>query len=97
MFGVRTSFPTSFWSARSEFIPFQEPEPEEGQEEKSMFNEEPCMDDKRFVLDKREKLKGKKKEQRERATPGYKLLKKLHQEQQIEDSLVRVIRNLTIH
>ena len=94
MFGVRTSFPTSFWSARSEFVPFQEPEAEEFEEEYK--TQEPCMDDKKDVVDKRDKLKGKKKEQQERAIPGYKLLKKLHQQQQLEDSLVRVVKNLSL-
>ena len=54
------------------------------------------MDDKKDVVDKREKLKSKKKDQQERAIPGYKLLKKLHQQQQLEDSLVRVVKNLSL-
>ena len=93
MFGVRTSFTTSFWSARSEFVPFEEPaEDENFQEEES----EPVMEDKKGVIDRRMVIKTKNKEQQEKAVPGHRLLKKMYQQQQLEESLVRVIKTLVI-
>ena len=87
MFGVRTSFPTSFWSARSEFVPY-----ENFQEEES----EPVMEGKKGVIDRRMVIKTKNKEQQEKAVPGHRLLKKMYQQQQLEESLVRVIKTLVI-
>jgi hypothetical protein len=93
MFGARTAFPTNFFSSRSEFIEFKE---NTHDPEQSNVEMEPVMEDKKSIIDSREKLKSKKKEQRDTSIPGYKLLKKLHKKQQIEDSLTRVVKKLYI-
>ena len=98
MFGIRTSFPTSFWSAKTTFVPEAKEEIKGGSFEDDV--EAPYHQEKMDIIENREKLKEKTKEQKERAIPGMKLLKKLHKQQhkqtRMEESLSRVVKNLSI-
>lgn len=97
MFGVRTSFPSNFWSAKSTFTP--EPQQEEIKGGSLDVNE-PFHQEKMAIIDARAQLKEKTKEQQEKVIPGMKLLKKLHKEQhkqkRMEKSLSRVVKQLSI-
>jgi hypothetical protein len=96
MLGIRTSFPTNFWSAKTTFVPEAKEEIKESFEDV----EEPYHQEKMAILETRVKLKDKTKEQKERAIPGMKLLKKLHKQQhnqsRMEESISRVVKNLSI-
>jgi hypothetical protein len=94
MFGVRTSFPTNFWSAKSTFIPEAKEEVKGGSFEDDV--EAPYHQEKMAIIETRAKLKEKTKEQKEKAIPGMKLLKKLHKQTRMEESLSRVVKNLSI-
>ena len=48
------------------------------------------------IIETRAKLKEKTKEQKERAIPGMKLLRKLQKQTRMEESLSRVVKNLSI-
>ena len=77
MFGVRTSFPTTFWSAKTTFVPEAKEEIKGGSFEDDV--EAPYHQEKMAIIETRAKLKEKTKEQKERAIPGMKLLKKITQ------------------
>ena len=98
MFGIRTSFPTSFWSAKTTFVPEAKEEIKGGSFEDD--EEAPYHQEKMAIIETRAKLKEKTKEQKERAIPGMKLLKRLHKQQhketRMEESLSRVVKNLSI-
>ena len=55
------------------------------------------MQDKQQIIEDRESLKEKNKKQRDKMIPGAKLLLKLHKKQRLEDSLIRVVKNLSIN
>ena len=82
LFAPRTSHISGPFSARYEFITEPEPEPEPVYEDV-----EECMEEKQAIMKEREEKKKKR-------IPGERLLKKLHKKQQLEDSLVRVVRNM---
>mgnify|MGYP000937048807 CR=1 FL=1 len=87
LFAPRTSFIQSPFSARYEYITKPEPEPEPMMCEGEDIEE--CMEEKRDIVKEREDKKKKR-------LPGERLLKKLFKKQQLEDSLVRVVKNLHI-
>jgi len=87
IFAPRTSFIQSPFSATYEYITKPEPEPEPMMCEGEDIEE--CMEEKQEIMKEREEKKKKR-------LPGERLLKKLHRKQQLENSLVRVVRNLHI-
>ena len=87
-------FPRNIFSAQREFTEFKEPEQ---QQQMDLEECEPIMIDKQEILEQRDILKTKNQKQRERAIPGAKLLKKIHKQQRLEDSLHRVVKNLSIN
>lgn len=87
IFAPRTSFIQSPFSARYEYITKPEPKPEPMMCEGEDIEE--CMEEKRDIVKEREDKKKKR-------LPGERLLKKLFKKQQLEDSLVRVVKNLHI-
>lgn len=84
---VRTNFIQSPFSATYQFI--TEPEPEKEPMPIAGVEVEECMEFKHSIMKDREDKKKKR-------LPGEKLLKKLHKKQQIESSLVRVVKNLKL-
>ena len=89
-FGVRTSFIASPFSARYEYIlPPKEPELEPILEE----DPDPFMEEKKMIVEAREK-KLKNKKTKNKGLPGQKLLKRLAKQQQLENSLMRVVKHL---
>lgn len=100
MFSINSkrTFPTSFFSCKSTFIPEQQQEVIGG----GMGDdpETPYHQEKKAIVETRAVLKEKPKEQREKAIPGMKLLKRLHKEQhkqhRMEASLSRVVKQLSI-
>jgi hypothetical protein len=92
MFGIRSNFIASPFSARYEFVVPKEPEPVE---EIIGFGEEPDphMQEKKQIVEAREK-KLKNKKTKNKGLPGQKLLKRLAKQQQVEDSLMRVVKHL---
>ena len=87
-------FPKNIFSAQRDFKEFKEPE----QSQQMDLDEcDPIMVDKQEIVEQREILKTKNQKQRERAIPGAKLLKKIHQQQRLEDSLHRVVKNLSLN
>ena len=88
----RTCFPSNRFTVRHRFHEYKEEVPPE-----PMVDDEPVMVDKQQIIDDRVKLKEKNIKQREKVLPGAKLLKKLHKQSRLEDSLVRVVKNLSIH
>lgn len=94
MLGVRaTSFPMSLWTPQREFVEYKEASPEP---QPKAYEDDPVMQDKQQIIEDRETLKEKTIKQKERAIPGAKLLKKLDKQRRIENSLVRVVKNLSI-
>ena len=94
MLGSRTSsFPTNFWTPRSEFVEYKDSVPEP---QPTAYDNDPIMEDKRQIVEDRKALKEKTIQQKERALPGAKLLKKLDKQRRLENSLVRVVKNLSI-
>ena len=94
MLGIRTSsFPTNFWTPRREFVEYKEATP---QPEPNAYDNDPIMEEKRQIVEDRKALKEKTIQQKERAIPGAKLLKKLDKQRRLENSLVRVVKDLSI-
>lgn len=100
MFSInpKRSFPSSFFSCKSTFIPEQQQQEVTGG---SMVDDDtPYQQEKKAIIETRAVLKEKTKEQREKVIPGMKLLKKIHKEQhkqrQMEESLTRVVKHLSI-
>ena len=94
MLGVRvTSFPMSLWTPQREFVEYKEASPEP---QPKAYEDDPVMQDKQQIIEDRKTLKEKTIKQKERAIPGAKLLKKLDKQRRIENSLVRVVKNLSI-
>lgn len=93
----RTGDIQSPFSPTYEFKPFPEPEVNMNLEK---FEDEdgeldPIMEQKLEIIDKRPvRGKGKKKPKPKRL-PGEKLMRKLHREQQMEQSLMRVVQQLS--
>jgi len=85
-FAPRTSFIRSPFSATYEFITEPEPEPEPMMDDGEI---ESCMEEKHAIMNEREEKKKKR-------LPGERLLKKIYRKQQLENSLVRVVKNLHI-
>jgi hypothetical protein len=92
MFGIRTQFPPSPFSAKYQFILPPEPEAEIPMNE---FDEEPdpFMLEKKDIVEKREK-KLQDKKRKNKGLPGQRLLKKLAKEQQLERVLANVVKSL---
>jgi len=88
IFQPRTNFIQSPFSAVCEFITEPEPEPEKPIEYEDEETEQ-LMQEKQEIIKEREEKKKKR-------IPGQRLLKKLYRKQQLEDSLVRVVKNLQI-
>lgn len=92
----RTQDIQSPFSPHYEFKPFPEPEVNLNLEK---FEDEdgeldPIMEQKLEIIEKRPtKGKGKKKPKPKRL-PGEKLMKKLHRQEQLEQSVMRVIKNI---
>ena len=81
-------------TAKRRFIEYKEPEPIQLNPK---IIDEPIMQDKKQIIEDREVLKEKNKKQRDKMIPGAKLLLKLHKKQRLEDSLIRVVKNLSIN
>jgi hypothetical protein len=92
MYGLRTSFAPSPFSAKYQFVLPPEPEPEAAPLD---FNEEPdpLMEDKKEIVEKREK-KLQDKKRKNKGLPGQRLLKKLAKQQQLERVLANVVKSL---
>ena len=90
----RDTFYPSRFAAKRRFIEYKEPEPIQLNPE---IIDEPIMQDKKQIIEDREVLKEKNKKQRDKMIPGAKLLLKLHKKQRLEDSLIRVVKNLSIN
>ncbi len=92
MFGIRTNFIPSPFSARYEFVlPKEvEPTPPPIQEQ---FPNEPLMLEKQNIVETRQK-KLQNKKTKNKGLPGQKLLKQLAKKQQLEDSITRVVKHL---
>jgi hypothetical protein len=91
MFGIRTNYiQTPFSPTHTMVLP--EPEPEvQGIDD--FGDPDPYMEEKKIVMAKREK-KMKDKTRKNKGLPGQRLLKRLAKEEQLENSLVRVVKNL---
>ena len=85
-----TCFNNKF-SVKRESVEFKEPESAPIAD----TCDDPVMQDKRQIIEARVILKENKKKHREKMIPGAKLLMKLHKKQRLEDSLVRVVKNLS--
>ena len=92
MYGVRTSFNPTPFSARYEYVVHKEPEPPP-----PAFDEEPdpVMEEKKVIVEAREK-KLENKKTKNKGLPGQKLLKRLAKQQQLDDSLMRVVKHLAL-
>ena len=66
------------------------------QPEPNAYDNDPIMEEKRQIVEDRKALKEKTIQQKERAIPGAKLLKKLDKQRRLENSLVRVVKDLSI-
>jgi len=84
IYAPRTSFIRSPFSATYEYITEPEAEPEPMMDDEEI---ESCMEEKQEIVKEREEKKKKR-------IPGERLLKKLYRKQQLESSLVRVVKNL---
>jgi len=98
MYGnTRTEYAPNFWSSKYNFTPESKEEikPVIEDDEETSYHQE-----KKAIIETRAKLKEKTKEQKERAIPGMKLLKKMHKQvhkqTRMEESLSRVVKNLSI-
>jgi hypothetical protein len=96
MFNVRTNFIHSPFSARYEFVPPPEPEPTVNDDTLMAGGEEPepCMEEKQDILQEREERKEKRKKKKQVYLPAHRLLRKLAKQQQLEESLTRVVKSL---
>ena len=97
MYGnTHTEYPSNFWSSKYNFTPEQKQEISVVEDDE----ETPYHQEKKAIIETRAKLKEKTKEQKERAIPGMKLLKKMHKQvhkqTRMEESLSRVVKNLSI-
>ena len=92
----RTQDIQSPFTASYDFKPFPEPEVNMNLEKFEDENGEldPVMEEKLEIIEKRPvRGKGKKKAKPKRL-PGQKLMLKLHKQQQMEQSLMRVVKNI---
>ena len=98
MFGARTSFPTNPWTTYVKRIPDPTQETEQIYQPPPGEPLEDCMEGKQVVNNKRDKLKKLRKKDKDpnKRLPGYKLLCKLRKQQQIENSIIRVIKILSV-
>ena len=99
MFQRRTCFPTTRHTPRIEYLePLQEQDKVIQEMEicdQPEFEQEPIMQEKKEIIEQRAINKTKNKEQQKKHIPGVKLLRKLYKQDQLDRSLVRVIKGLS--